>query len=155
MSQILPPPLLPEEEQQAVDAITALDWTDSYTAPQRAVTAALGVTDGQAELIVGQMVDRRIIRMIANTRNLAETGPVPREGCAKWERAEVPTTLEVIRQLTALEGYVSLDRTREVVSRFCGCSIDEANGLLHDLQDKNLLTLTGEGWRRCGAMDAA
>jgi hypothetical protein len=145
-------PLSPEREQQAVDAITALDWKASNTAAREAVTMALAVTDEQAELIVGQLSDRRIVRMVASVNNLAETGStLPAR--VKWDRAGIPTTLELVSQLTALDGFVTLDRSREAVSRFCDCSIDEANDLLYALRDKNIVNLEGEGsnwrWRRC------
>jgi hypothetical protein len=89
--------------------------------------------------------------MVMEAHNFLDTGSVVLSP-VKWIRAGIPTTLELIRQLTALEGSVTLDSSREAVSRFCGCSTDEANQLLHDLRDRNILTLTGDAptWRWCG-----
>jgi hypothetical protein len=75
----------------------------------------------------------------------------------KWNRAGIPTTLELTHYLMGLEGIVTLDSSREAVNRFYGCSIDEANHLLYDLRDRNILTLKGDSltWRWCRASDAA
>jgi hypothetical protein len=116
----------------------------------------LAVTDQQAEGIVGNLSDRRIIRKVMRAHDFLETGSVV-QSPMKWIRAGIPTTLELIRLLTALGGCVTLDSSREAVTQFCGCSTDEASKLLHDLRDSNTLTLTGaaSAWRWCGPSDAA
>jgi hypothetical protein len=148
-------PLSPEQEQQVVDAITALDWSDNCEAARQAVTRVLSVTDQLAGRILDELSERRITRMVVKANNFLETGTTV-QSPLKWIRAGIPTALELIRQLMALEGFVTLDRSRKAVSQFCGCSIDEANRLLYDLRDRNILTLTGEGstWRWCRASGA-
>ena len=142
------PTLSPEQEQQVVEGITAIDWTPHYEAARRAVVETLHITDREAEQIVEQLSNRRIIRLSMQANNFGETGLV-RVAPVKWVRAGIPTTMELIHQLMAMKGFVSLDRSRQVVAEFCGCSTDEANHLLHELRDKNILTLLGSGmdWR--------
>lgn len=113
-------PLSPEQEQQAVDAIAALGWVDRYEAAKNAVSRTLAITDEEAERIVKRLSDRRIIRFEMKTNDVGENGHAT-QSLMTWTRAEIPTTLELVNYLMALEGHITLDSSREAVSRFCGC----------------------------------
>ena len=111
----------------------------------------LGITAKQAECAVSQLSERRIIQKEAN--NVAENGP----GKKKWVRGGIPTRLELIDQLTTLKGIVTLHRSQEAVSQRSECSIDDADHLLYDLRDRNILILTCDvltrQWRWCRPSD--
>ena len=135
-----------EQEKSAVDAVTASGWTTNQSAGPHAITEALSVTTERAEAILHDFSDRRIIRQTGSANNMLETGHVqpPR---TQWVRGDVPTSLELIRVLTSLEGFVTLGDSRQALTNFCGCSLDEANDFLYSLRDRNILVLTGEAPR--------
>jgi hypothetical protein len=135
-------PLSPEQEQQVVDAIVALDWAD-YEATRGAVARVSGITDQQAECISSQLSDRRIIKKLGN--NVVDNGP----GKVKWGRGGVPTSLELIHRLKALQGIVTLDRSRIEVAPVWEISESEAENLLYGLRDRNILILRTLDWRWC------
>ena len=130
-----------EQEQQAVDAIVTLDWINGRKAAFQTLGQQLGKTDEAMSLIISDLSDRRIIKTLANEVN--KNGP----GMVKWDRGGMPTDLELITRLTALEGYMSLDDSRHVVSRWYQCSTAEADRLLHKLRDKHGLRLDGNPTR--------
>lgn len=126
-----------------MDAVTASGWTTKQSAGAHAITEALSVTTERAEAILHDFSDRRIIRQTGAANNMLETGHL-RPPRIQWVRGDVPTTLELICALTSLEGFFTLDDSRQALIKFFGCTWDEANYFLYSLRDRNILMLTGE-----------
>ena len=70
----------------------------------------------------------------------------------KWSRTGLPTALQLVHGLMALNGDVSLARSQQTVSQMCECSIEEADHFLCALRDQKVLVLTkqdsGFRWSR-------
>ena len=78
-------PLSLEQEQQAVDAITAPGWTDSHEAGRHAVVGVLAITDQQAarrrtyreDLTSGMLSSSRFHRFPLILRLPTDSGALP------------------------------------------------------------------------------
>lgn len=143
--------LSPEQEQRAVDVVTALDWTDCSSV-QNALVEALAITKEEADRILGSLAEQDMIRSEAN--NSLESGS--RRFQVKWLRSRIPTTLELVDRLIALEGEVSLTICREMVREAYGCTAEEAGRKLDELRDKGLVVGVTENstWRLRRAVKA-
>lgn len=142
-------PLSPEQEQQAVDALTALDWNSNELAGRRAVVERLALTDVEAEAILTRLRTRRIVRRILRATDVIEDGPGRGVSPMRWERAGVPTTLEVLQFLTGLSDISGLENSRQALCQHFGIGETEANALIHEFRDRNLLAISTLGLGRC------
>ena len=129
--------LSPEQEQDAVDALTTLSWSTEENAGSIAVAERLNVTSAEAEMIVSDLRNRRIVKHSVQIRNGGASGFSPR----RWERDEMPTTLEIITLLINL-GETTLDESRQRLAQQYYSVIDEgaANVMLHELRDRGILS---------------
>jgi len=82
------PTLTPKQEQQAIEAITAIGWTADRSAACHVLAAMRGITDEEAETIIGQLSTRRMIQKKSESRDSSEFGTEPR---VKWERGDTMT----------------------------------------------------------------
>ena len=134
--------LSPEEEQRAVEAVTALDWQLDPTRGPMAIAEALAVSHDRADAILKDLCVRRILRQRATpANNVAETGRVGAPVKTKWTRDDVATTLEVIRAVTALEWmpHPFAMPLLIAVGKLCDCSIEAAKAILENLRARDIL----------------
>lgn len=134
--------LSPEREQQAVDALTSADWSTDPDVGTVRVADALSVDHDLAGTIVRNLRERRIVRHRTIAQD-AVLGELVRLSPIRWVRDEMPTTLEILDFLTGFDEVASLDETRRLLCQKYRhvFSQPDANTLLHDLRDRNILQL--------------
>jgi len=142
MSQV--PDLTPEQEQRAVDAVSALGTTTEERAAQHVISEVLRVTTDIADAILECFIERGVFIQRAEANNVLETGHVstPR---TRWDRGTTPTLLEVANVLTGLTGYINLEVSAQALCKAFNCSFKDASDLLYEVRDRYNFRLSTDG----------